>query len=459
MSLITEDFWDNLLTNIEEQRVIPIVGPELLTVQDEGVEKPLNRYVAERVAQERGIDLEDLSELAPLNDVVGRWLREKKHTRNVIYKNIKAVSTDAALTIPDSLLKLAQIRHFKLFVTTTFDSLMERALNQVRAPQKAQVLAYTPNGSQDLPTKPQQLNSPVVYHLLGRASPLALPDELVVTEEDLLEFVYSLFEGKYRPEILFDALKGNSLLIIGSSLSDWLARFFIRVASGKRLSAISEQVFLADRLAGSDRNLMVFLERFTNDSSWVFDKGAAEFVDELWQRYSKVHPDNKEELPVAVREGETSSGAAPTIFLSYTTQDAKVAAAIRDVLEEMGWDVWRDKDNLRQGDNWNDTIQNAIKRCTRFLPILSYATEAQEVAYFRKEWRLAAQAAEERDDSVPYLLPIGLSRDLKPQKVMAPQRFKDAQWGFWTEGETNQKFKDDLRQNLRDLNKNRRGRV
>jgi hypothetical protein len=44
-------FWDGLLLQIEERRVVPVVGPDLLVVQTEQGAKPLYRWAAERLAE------------------------------------------------------------------------------------------------------------------------------------------------------------------------------------------------------------------------------------------------------------------------------------------------------------------------------------------------------------------------------------------------------------------------
>ena len=50
----TEEFWEDLLAFIEEGRVIPVVGAELLTVAVDGQPKPLYRVVAERLLKKYG---------------------------------------------------------------------------------------------------------------------------------------------------------------------------------------------------------------------------------------------------------------------------------------------------------------------------------------------------------------------------------------------------------------------
>ena len=451
-----QSFWETLLVNIDAQRVIPIVGPELLTVQHDGEEKSLHRYVAEQIAAERGIAIDELHPTAPLNDLVWRCVEEKKIAREVIYKRIKDLATDATIAIPEALVQLAQIRHFKLFVTTTFDSLLERAINQVRAPEKARVLTYTPKGSKDLSEASRGSKETIIYHLLGRAS--IVPDDYVITEEDMLEFVYSLQDKAYRPARLFDALRGNNLLIIGSTFSDWLARFFIRGAKGERLSQNRERMFLADQLAGNEPNLVVFLERYTNNTSKIFDKGAREFVSELWQRYSESHANDEPEAAIAPEHQEKPAGSEPTIFLSYAHEDLEKARLIADFLSEIGWIVWFDKNDLEFGDNWDRKIKLALASTNHFLPLISLNTERQEKAYFRKEWKRAVAEAEGVDESIPYLLPIRLDREVDVDNALVPTEFKVPQW-YTLEGDNlPEDFKDRMVQLVRDWHKRRQGR-
>ena len=45
-----EDAWDDLLNYIEERRVIPIIGPELLTVQTDTGPRLFYEWLAEKLA-------------------------------------------------------------------------------------------------------------------------------------------------------------------------------------------------------------------------------------------------------------------------------------------------------------------------------------------------------------------------------------------------------------------------
>jgi hypothetical protein len=84
----------------------------------------------------------------------------------------------------------------------TFDPLMELAVNQVRFGGAAdtEVIAYSPNRVADLPMERDDLQRPVVYHLLGR---LSASPTYVISDEDMLEFVCALQSEHLTPEMLF----------------------------------------------------------------------------------------------------------------------------------------------------------------------------------------------------------------------------------------------------------------
>ena len=138
---------------------------------------------------------------------------------------------EAAFRPSKPLRQLAEITDFNLFVSTTFDSLLEKAINEVRfgdAPGTLSI-AYSPKRVDDLPSSKEKLDRPTVYYLMGK---LSATGSYVISDEDLLEYVCDLQSPARRPERLFDELKKNHLLILGEDYSDWLVRIFLRTAKG-----------------------------------------------------------------------------------------------------------------------------------------------------------------------------------------------------------------------------------
>ena len=125
------DAWDDLLNHIEEKRVIPIIGPELLTVATDTGPQNLYAWLAPRLASRLGIPAADLPPAPSLNDVVVRFLA-RRGRREDAYTRLRTILRETTFAPPTALLQLAEIADFDLYVTTTFDILLEDALNTVR---------------------------------------------------------------------------------------------------------------------------------------------------------------------------------------------------------------------------------------------------------------------------------------------------------------------------------------
>ncbi|HTI96231.1 MAG TPA: SIR2 family protein, partial [Rudaea sp.] len=208
-----EDAWDDLLNYIEEHRVIPIIGPDLLRVQTDTGLRPLYVWLAEKLAARLAVDTAALPQPLTLNDVMCSYLGQRGR-REEAYTRLRSIMREVQFEPPQALHQLAQITDFDLFVTTTFDPLLETALNIERfgGQPSTEVIAYAPNRVADLPSERADLGRTVVYHLLGR---LSASPTYVLSDEDMLEFICALQSEHLTPEKLFHELEHNHLLLIG----------------------------------------------------------------------------------------------------------------------------------------------------------------------------------------------------------------------------------------------------
>ena len=82
-------FWDDLLEFVEEDRVIPIVGAELLTVPDgAGGEVPLHTVLAQRLAERLRLPTEDCTGDDALYQVICRHV-ERGGRREEVYPRVR----------------------------------------------------------------------------------------------------------------------------------------------------------------------------------------------------------------------------------------------------------------------------------------------------------------------------------------------------------------------------------
>src|SRR5450432_1326954 len=282
VSTLDDDAWDDLLSFIEERRVIPIVGPELLLVSTERGPRLLLDWVAEKLARRLNVNIAELPQPYTLNDVVC-WFLAARGRREEAYVRMRSIIKEANFEPPAALRRLAAITDFDLFVSTTFDPLLESAINLQRfegAPS-TEALSYSPNRVVDLPTERDQLQRPVVYHLFGKVS--ASPT-YVISDEDLLEFICALQSEHLAPEKLFHELEHSHLLFIGSNFTNWLARLFLRMAKRQRLSDPRDVgEIMADDHTDQDARLMAFLQQVSVRTRVYV--GAERFVEELHERW------------------------------------------------------------------------------------------------------------------------------------------------------------------------------
>jgi hypothetical protein len=462
-------FWDDLLEYIEERRVIPIVGAELLNVPDgAGGEIPLPHLLAHRLAERLRVPADDCAGDDALHQVVCRYL-QRGGRREEIYPRLRNLLKELAPPVPEPLRQLARIRHFDLFVTTTFDSLLAQALDEERfggAPKTAS-FAYAPNRVADLPADARHAGTPAVFHLLGRMS--ASPD-YVITEEDTLEFFTAMQAESKRPNVLFDELKASHLLLIGNTFPDWLTRFFIRIAKSGRLSLQREELeIIADRHVRTEPGLVLFLKNFSYRTQIFESGGAVEFVRELAARYAERHPAATPGATTPHPARAAGSHVAPSaagsaadtmkpgsVFLSYASQDAEPVKKIRDALEAAGIDVWFDQRRLEGGDDFDQQIKRNIRACSLFVPVISATTQSRHEGYFRLEWNLAVERAKLIAETIPFILPVAID-PVRESEALVPERFLQVQWTRLPGGAATPEFTERMVRLIRDFRKRERG--
>jgi TIR domain/SIR2-like domain len=414
--------WDDLLSFIEERRVIPIVGPELLMVETDERPRLLYDWIAERLAAKLNVDTRQLPQPYTLNDVVCLFLANRGR-REEAYVRLRGLLKDADLKPPAALRQLASITDFDLFVSTTFDSLLESAINLERfhGASSTDVLAYAPNRVTDLPAERERLTRPTVYHLFGKVS--ASPT-YVISDEDLLEYMCALQSEHLAPEKLFYELEHNHLLLIGSSLTNWVARLFLRMAKRQRLSAPRDVgEVLADDHISQDEKLVVFLQQVSVHTRIY--RGAERFVAELHERWRARHGGVARASPDSVARFLPPAREMPeqAVFISYAREDLAAVQQIKAGLEAAGITTWFDIDRLEGGDDYDRKIQRNIARCSYFIPVISGNTERRHEGYFRREWSYALDRARNMADGALFILPVALD-GVNAAGATVPERFQ-----------------------------------
>jgi hypothetical protein len=426
-----DDAWEDLLNFVEEKRVIPIVGPELATIETELGTENLYTWLARSLAARLGLPAASGGAALTLNDVVVRHLANRGR-REDVYARIRSILRDAKFTPSLTLRKLAEITDFNLYVSTTFDSLLEDAINAVRfaGAKNTDVAAYTPSELVDIPAgRAAALPRPLVYHLMGR---LSASPTYVISDEDVLEFVCALQTAHYTPERLFGELERNHLLMLGGGFSDWLTRLFLRIAKRRRLSDPRDSgEVLADSRAFEEPGLVFYLQQVSSRTR-LFTGGAAMFVDELHRRWlARRGP--------AMGASAGGAGGADrfvpparemvdhAVFISYAREDLAAVQKLKAGLDAAGIVAWFDLDRLEGGDDFARKIRGNVARCGYFIPVVSANTQRRVEGWFRREWKWAVDRTEGMVAGTRFILPVCID-DTPEKEALVPEQFLKAHW-------------------------------
>jgi hypothetical protein len=430
--------WAQLVRFIAEGSVVPIVGPELLEIStDDGSTKNFYTLVAEELAKVLDVDPPQNAGWRALNEVACEFLANSQNRTEELYPEVMDVvqRLERSVPLPDALAKLAGMP-FRLFVTTTFDSLLARAIDTHRQPGitgSVRQVEYSPGRITDLEAVRENDVMPVVFHLFGKAS--ASP-EYAVTDEDVLEFMHALQSEARRPRELFRRLQSKNLLIIGCGFPDWLTRFFIRLGKQERLVAAYGKTDMVADSAAANPDFIAFLDRFSR-STRRFSVPPLEFVNCL----SKALPPQ-----LTLPSSTTHTTRDPdrdilpgAVFLSYASEDRHIVEQILASLDKNGVDCWFDRRQLEGGDDWRDKIGRNVYACSLFFAIVSRSTLTDRDRFFRIEWRQALERQLMFPDGARFIVPIVVD-ETGPDAPNMLKGFEHLQWHPLKGGEVTPDF-------------------
>lgn len=431
--------WSQLIRFIRDGKLVPVIGPELLEIPSpEGGSKNFYSLVAEELAKRLNLDPPRSTGASALNEVACSFLAEGRNRTEDLYPEVMEVvqALEKSVPIPNALLDLAALP-VKLFVTTTFDNLLVRALERRQPAWAGRIrrIEYSPVRKGDLDSVQVSDGPPVVFHLFGRTT--SMP-EYAVTEEDVLEFMHALQSQDGRPEKLFRLLQQSNLLILGCGFADWLARFFVRLGAAGRLSAAGGKTDWVIDHASRTPEFATFVDHFSRSTRHIA-MGPVEFVARLAARFpADLPPAPAARAPALPRDPERDilEGA---VFLSYASEDREIAERIRQALHSNGIDCWLDRQQIIGGDDWEHKIIRNINACSLFVPILSNNTLSPYDRFFRHEWNEAFKRSIGFPANARFVIPVATD-DIQPGHPEIPPELQRPSWERLAGGEMTPKF-------------------
>lgn len=372
--------WDAVLERLRHRSVVPVLGEGLLTVEVQGARRPFFEMLAECVVRRQKLTMP--AGRPSLREVIVQMTREGMVSfliaaaLNAAYKEL--VTTVGAMAIPEPLRLIAEIDDFPLVVSTTIDDLLLRAFKEHGRP--AHAMAYTLSNRADRAWKALREHAPVVVRIFG-----GLGSDFALTEADMLEYMRTL-QAEGWPEGLFDPQEWPNFLFLGTDFPDWLMRMFMR---SLRMKSFGEDSSRLQALAGRrDDSLVWFLTSFSRDTV-ICEADAGDFIRELHLRWKADRSARAQAAPADVEMAVAASIPEGVIFISYSRTDEDAASRLKERLDARKLRAWFDRSDIEPGGNWKARIQDGIRRCRLFLPVISRNSLQRTGGVFIDEWRSA----------------------------------------------------------------------
>ena len=126
--------WDDLLGHIQARMLVPVVGPDVTMVKVDDAEQTFNSVIGQRLAERFGLTVPGLT---TMDEAVAEFLRERGRDEvDRLYRVINDIIVELDPAPGDALRDLAAIDDLRLFVSTTPDRLLAKAVNEVRSPYR-----------------------------------------------------------------------------------------------------------------------------------------------------------------------------------------------------------------------------------------------------------------------------------------------------------------------------------
>lgn len=403
--------WDLLIQNIIDGKVIPVIGPELLTIErknenKEPISMNINEFIIKGLAGKLGVKHSHSFSEMIYSEEYKNVFGEREVDRNKIYDLVYQIFAKNRFPAPQQLKDFLSIRQFPFVITTSYAPIVEQAMQEVWK-EELRVMRFCNNPVQNDDIKTEvDLRKPTVYYMFGKYCEEV--KKYALTDTDMLDYVSSWLsnDNKVRPKNLCNALRDKYLLMLGNSHDNWLFRF---IWYSVRKSNLGHGMLAYDL---PDEQLINFLARvqtFTRQNT-------SEVMEQIITRLNK-------KLAMIDTEKFKQPENGMDVFISYSRSDSEIAEKLYEALTSLGKRVWYDHNNLTEGGNFMEEIRCAIRTAQYFIPIFSdnITKEKNEAHVYRNEWDTAIEVAISMGRT--FIIPIA-TQNFDFYKASIPERLQ-----------------------------------
>jgi hypothetical protein len=337
----------------------------------------LLQYVIKRL--EETVVFKDKTQISTFNELV--LLMSSERIRLTLLDCIRNLNFQIDKIQPD-LLELLKSKCFRVVITTALDPYIENAMREIWG-DKLKIIDIFKDYNHGGDIEEYKNGTPIpptLVYAFGKPDCNDINKRFVLTDNETIDCIVK-WSSVDRPINLLNYLKEKRILSIGCRLDDWCFRFFWHAFRGdEKLMRAGDIALTLNENSDSDNKLYYYFQ-----SQYVhIEKDATRF---LHNTVEQLYMDDDFKL---INKARKIGG----VFISYAKEDYSTALNLFNSLIEKRIDVWLDSDKIIPGDEFDPKIENAIRQCKVFIPILSEtiknSLKGENERYFKKEWELAS---------------------------------------------------------------------
>lgn len=348
--------WDLLIEDIKNQECVLVIGPELIKYGDfssffAAVAHELsgNRYISNvfdqeelfqiRISNPTRVNAERNDGTRQIGKAIAKVIEQYKSELEEIANSLKTLPLHLIISLYPE----------EKIISNAFYNDKYTALKYYQKKKTSEKEKF------DEPS----VENPIVYNLLGTLSDT---ESLVVTYEDLFDYIFSILGDHRIPEGLQNTLKNtNRFIFLGVNFNKWYMHLLLKL-----LAADKAAIAIDNRTQEPSRTFI--LDRISLD---MLNSTPKEFLQSTIERYAMIQTtDNKEERSEKIIEKDDPV----TIFLSYSHVDEdykkEMMITLNPLIAQKKIVVWDDRQIIASQD-WNQEITAKLNQAELVICLLS----------------------------------------------------------------------------------------
>lgn len=280
---LSEPDWEELLTAIAEDRVVPVLGPDLMTFEVDGADWSLPRWLASQLATRLETPQPGFETPRPIETAVQLAL-EKGHSRVAVLFELRRILQRSTLVPSAGLLALAALPPWRLFITSALDHLLESALLRAREATPTP-LRFAMSQTIDLPGPLSETPGAIIVQAAGALTGSSI--SVALTVADWRDFTAAWHKPDLQPRCLLGELGRRRLLFFGGGHPQGFVLFLLHLWRQFALSANAGACWVAASALHTEGEMKEFSDGEARLHRLFADISTPSFSYELTRRWSE----------------------------------------------------------------------------------------------------------------------------------------------------------------------------